>query len=910
MKRFFNIFLSAVMSASALLLAGCAQEELPDNRETEFGYVQFKLYKEASYDNVVSKAIVSQLDSLSQASKIRVELMDGNGNQISQTLVLTSSSNEAAEFGLRSELLQLVKGEYQVLSYLLYDSLDEELYRPRSVSGTLTVTPGGLTVFDLTANVKPRGSVLFTLTKDLSAFTQKPATKSSEFGRQYTFDEIRYIDLTLRNEALLDEPVTVKDLEVSYGEHFRDDEHFGGDTYEEENYPDKTMGAGYQTASSICDSLIYLNAGDYRVTGYVTYDVDHVLLERRTFEDAEITASTVFTVKDNETTDVDVPVTLYEADEYMKDNYALYEIWKALDGEHWSYEGESFPKGSNWNFNKDPDMWHNQPGVQIHANSRIASIDLSGFGINGELPGAIGQFTELVQLALGNHNELNQYLPGSEYDEAFPINGSSAEKIEWGKAKYSKMASSLYPSAQMSPACALALRLNGKTSAAARMYEDMSTDEIARMAAGVKFPTDYQLQPYDMNHGKLTNNLTKISDDIGKLTKLETLTIANAPLTTLPGKDVMKNLVALTDFELYNCPNLETLPEGVAALPSLVTVNISTNKFDNASDANDALKKIATGSSKDKIQILYFLQNNLTVLPVEVGAMSALGMLNVTDNNIGGTLQSMPDFAPEEIHLDYNEISSVPDDFCSLDNLTSFSIGHNNLTEFPNIFSADHDYIMSGIDVSFNKITALPTDFKGFRTKTLTLSGNPIDTYPKEIASTDSYVEEIVMQQCGLSSFPEDCLESEYSSSITVIDLQYNKLTDLPSDFGRKTVPSLYGLDLNCNSFSKFPYEPLYLMGLTAFSIRGQRNSDGERCLSTWPNQLYTNTGLRGFYIGSNNLGVIDDTISELIFYLDISDNPGITFDASDICSYWQAGVYNLFYDRTQEIIGCDAMTE
>ena len=241
MKRFFNIFLSAVMSASALLLAGCAQEELPDNRETEFGYVQFKLYKEASYDNVVSKAIVSQLDSLSQASKIRVELMDGNGNQINQTLVLTSSSNEAAEFGLRSELLQLVKGEYQVLSYLLYDSLDEELYRPRSVSGTITVTPGGLTVFDLTANVKPRGSVLFTLTKDLSAFTENPATKSSEFGRQYTFDEIRYIDLTLRNEDLLDEPVTVKDLEVSYGEHFRDEEHFGGDTYEEENYPDKTF---------------------------------------------------------------------------------------------------------------------------------------------------------------------------------------------------------------------------------------------------------------------------------------------------------------------------------------------------------------------------------------------------------------------------------------------------------------------------------------------------------------------------------------------------------------------------------------------------------------------------------------------------------------------------------------------
>ena len=37
----------------------------------------------------------------------------------------------------------------------------------------------------------------------------------------------------------------------------------------------------------------------------------------------------------------------------MKDHYALYAIWKALHGDEWSYQGENYPVGSNWDFNKE-----------------------------------------------------------------------------------------------------------------------------------------------------------------------------------------------------------------------------------------------------------------------------------------------------------------------------------------------------------------------------------------------------------------------------------------------------------------------------------------------------------------------------------------------------------------------------
>lgn len=85
---------------------------------------------------------------------------------------------------------------------------------------------------------------------------------------------------------------------------------------------------------------------------------------------------------------------------------------------------------------------------------------------------------------------------------------------------------------------------------------------------------------------------------------------------------------------------------------------------------------------------------------------------------------------------------------------------------------------------------------------------------------------------------------------------------------------------------------------------------DCSRCLREWPTGIYKHTGLRGLFLGSNDLRKIDDTISYMIYNLDISDNPNITFDASEICYYWQAGAFNLIYDKTQNIVNCPEMLE
>ena len=134
-------FSVVIAMVAAFLFASCAKQEMPDNREQDYGYVQFKLYKAASYQD--TKAVVPQLEYLGDAAKVMVMLTSGD-DQITQTLTLTASNAEAAEFGLRSEKLKLVAGEYSVTAFTLYDKLDQELYKGGSAGSFTVVAEGGI----------------------------------------------------------------------------------------------------------------------------------------------------------------------------------------------------------------------------------------------------------------------------------------------------------------------------------------------------------------------------------------------------------------------------------------------------------------------------------------------------------------------------------------------------------------------------------------------------------------------------------------------------------------------------------------------------------------------------------------------------------------------------------------------
>ena len=77
-------------------------------------------------------------------------------------------------------------------------------------------------------------------------------------------------------------------------------------------------------------------------------------------------------------------------------------LYDQLDGENWT-------KGDNWNTQEDISTWE---GVTVE-NEAITGLDLSGFGLNGQLPSEIGDFTSLRMLNLGNNPNLTGSLPAN-----------------------------------------------------------------------------------------------------------------------------------------------------------------------------------------------------------------------------------------------------------------------------------------------------------------------------------------------------------------------------------------------------------------------------------------------------------------------------------------------------------------
>jgi Leucine-rich repeat (LRR) protein len=893
MKYIQMIFLPVL----SLILFSCANMQEPDYTEKDYGYVQFKLYKAASYTKAGDEKVLAYL---SDATKIRVTISDGE-KTINQSLVLNSFNAESAEFGLRSDKMKLLAGNYRIVSYILYGKMDEQIYESTPSSSPLmesefSIVPGGLCVHDLLAETQQRGKIKFTLVKDFVA-----ATKAST--RKYTFDEIKSVDIALRNSQ--DRVTVFKALPVKFSLEFAED----SDKSKYEN--------GYQTSVSVCDTTLSILAGEYTVDYYVTYDdvKGKSLLERN--DNVRLKGEIVtFDVEDNKTTDAKVPVRLDESDEYLQDYYALKAIWESLDGPNWYYSGEDYATGINWNFDKDIDLWGDQPGVSLHSNGRVALINVSDFGFRGTLPAAISQLTELTELYLGTHNDANQ----NEFDET--LNPGTANRFERHKAYLSGK----YVPEQMSEPIARALKEHDIVIPEVSLYETMKEDQIIDRETGRSIP-----QLKDAAVGKLYNGLTAIDPAIWTLDKLERLTVANGLLKEFPKKpdyitDRDEGFAALTDLEIYNCRDLKNPQDALRDMPALISVNLSQNNQKwSSEEANELLHSLASGRSAKKIQILYMNKSNLTHVDGNVlRNMTSLGLLDLSDNKITEVTAFGPEINLVQLHLNNNQIESLSrgqngEAFCGMADVETFSVRNNKIRQFPDIFDAKSLYGMASVDFSYNDIANFEgyddkgvktTGSKGIYVETLTLANNPIKVFPDYFKETDSKIAYINMRGCQLESFRDSSFCYPNSVYLTSFDLSYNRLNDLPKDFHAGNIPYLYGLDISYNKFSIFPYEQFDMAGLTVFAIRGQRDDKGERCLTEWPTGVYQHVGLRGLYLGSNDIREVNDRISTLCYYLDISDNPNIVFNASDVCYDWQIGMYYLIYDKTQTILNCDLMLQ
>lgn len=113
-------------------------------------------------------------------------------------------------------------------------------------------------------------------------------------------------------------------------------------------------------------------AGTYQVTSYTIYKKSGSVTS--TLDSRSQLAGEMFSVEDNrQTDDALVPIQLSPTAAYIKDYIALKAIWEALDGRNWHYTGETSPAGATWNFNKEVDMWGDQPACRWTAKDALSA---------------------------------------------------------------------------------------------------------------------------------------------------------------------------------------------------------------------------------------------------------------------------------------------------------------------------------------------------------------------------------------------------------------------------------------------------------------------------------------------------------------------------------------------------------
>ena len=890
MKTFYQYSKALLLLLVTMLtfaVTSCSDDET-EGWDGTYGYVQFKVNKSVS-TRATRAAALDKLEKLDDAKKIKV-VMEHNGTTVSQTLVLNSYNAENAEYGLSSEKLQLASGTYTIIGFYLYDAVDEELLAS-SAGETFTVVGGGMTVQDLTVQTVERGKVKFNLVKEWE--------KTRAANQEYLFSNIRLVDISVTN-LFTRETVTFPNVKVTYEEDSKENQN-------PDNADDKYMDIG----KAYCDSTVWLPAGTYQVTSYTTYGKTGAV---KTKYETQPVKGEAFIVEDNQLNDkAQVPILLSKTKEYIKDYEALKAIWESLDGKDWSFYGDATFHGANWNFNKELDMWGDQPGVTLNSNGRVIGLVIAGFGAKGIVPDAIGQLTELQVLNLGSHDEKIGANIFTDYD----ANILTAAKKQSMRHDYETKFLKYDPRIHMSE----------------MIIESVNSDKNLKHGM-TRIQKDSRVNLKDAQIGTMTNQITGVSKAIYRLTKLQQFYIGNSPVTSgevcakfynegdaVYGQFAQEfkeedwdNITNLTDIELYNCPKISRIPDFYYNLPNLQAMNLARCKGISAAQLRDDWERLATEKTGKTLQILYLSYNNLEEFPDTwaLSRMTNLGLLDLAYNNIKKVHPFGKEITLSSLYLNNNQIEEIPADLCGFtDDVETLTFAHNKLKKIPNIFDASSVRVMGSVDFSYNDITGVDTSngtYKGINASTVSLSYNKIEKFPSELFAAGSPITSIDLSGNQMRTIPKGSIKGKNAYLLQVIDLRFNKLTSLSDDFRSTTLPYITNMDVSYNCFSEVPTQPLNSANLRAFAINHQRDANENRCLRTWPTGITSCPSLIQFQIGSNDIRKVEEKLTYHLYIVNIKDNPNISIDVTSVCPYIKAGAYRLFYDKTQDIRGCDAL--
>ena len=871
--KFFNKIYLLIALLGFSIFSSCKDEKMMEEI-SDMGYVQVRILPEMTTRSIT-------LETLGDIKKVELSLLYKD-MKVVQTVTM-SGIVDAIDYGITSERLQLAAGEYTLLSYRLLGSVVLGESEPQELmtiypteAAYFNIVQGQIHELDLEVSTKLRGKVSFMLEKDFTNYQEEMDKVNNETRATtaapelFRYDLMRDVDIYVKKKGSNERPALLSLTSyATNAERFRHTD------------------------------TISLEAGDYEITSYMLYTNNRVEVIL-----ANDLTDVYFTVEPNQMNRASMAIRYPENMYAIKDYIALYNIWRALDGENWQYTGYYYPSNANWRFKNRPiDEWGAQPGVTMNSRGRVISVNVGSFNPCGDVPSCLGDLTELNNLWLGMNSdvEIVDIMDESLFysldrsilvDEGVDIieERENIVREELSIRHHQKHKYTLLDESERVI----------KTNFARTFSNKYISNNTITTKTGIVSPKPK------------TNRIKSIPAEIGNLKNLTVLYISNGFVSELP--ETLADLPKLTDVELYNC-NFTEFPEVLAKMQKLIFLNFSANLSIPEDKFNKGIDNFLATSPE--LQIFFATDNNLSEFPMNILKATKMGYVDFSYNYLTELPNLERALAPVKAFFDYNKITKIHDKFCNTDDIENISFSNNFLTEIPNLFGnglgSETKYTMSSVNFTANQITSFAPGFAGIRTSTLDLTSNPLGRggrlFPDALADSKSKISYLIMDQCELDTLPNSAFKN--MTILEALQVKGNRLKNFPEVFTVEEMPYLSGLDISYNAFRSLPIQPLYIHNLNKLFMLSQHDLDRKgnpyRCMPELVSGLNKHPALKYLDVSGNDIQRISaGDFPGGLFGFNIRNNPNIEVTVSTVaCNYIGLGYYSFLYDATQNIQGC-----
>ena len=351
------------------------------------------------------------------------------------------------------------------------------------------------------------------------------------------------------------------------------------------------------------------------------------------------------------------------------DRSALESLFEAASGSGWT-------QSNGWLEDEDLGMWH---GVRTDSIGRVFSLDLSGNGLSGSVPNALGLLTHMKELRIGN-SELVGRLPASLTNvplEEFDYRGTElcvpdeAGFRGWlnGIPRHSGTNVQCSPLTDRDVLTSLYWNSDGPnwrnsrgwvTEAPLSAWYGVKTDAAGRVV-------ELRL-PYNGLSGPLPIEL-------GQLSELRILSLRRNRITGAIPRE-LGNLLHLEWLGLELNQLSGSIPPELGQLLELTDLYLSSNELSGS--VPPELGDLS------RLQRLWLGENQLSgEIPPELGRLTELTTLNVAGNEHSGPIPpELGDLSRlQRLYLARNQFDgSIPSEFGNLGTVQSIDLSDNRLT--------------------------------------------------------------------------------------------------------------------------------------------------------------------------------------------------------------------------------------